>query len=319
MNSRIFFASDLHGSELAMNKLLNAAQFYGVKRIVIGGDITGKVLVPIIREGNRYSLELFGEQKRVKESGLEEVQREIRLNGEYYHIMERGEYEAVKDNPAEIKKLFLEEMLGSLDAFIRKAHEKLRASGARLFLIPGNDDYEEVAQYIKKNSDDVVTEFDKKVVDMDGYDLLGYGYSNRTPWNTPRERDESTIQSELSALSSKADSAKAIYVIHVPPFGTKIDLAPELTRDMKQKVSSGYMHMHPVGSTAVRKILEEARPIAGLHGHIHESSGRDVIRAGNGNEVPVFNPGSDYSSGVLDGLIIDFDGRKITRYNFTKG
>jgi Icc-related predicted phosphoesterase len=318
MNSRIFFASDLHGSELAMNKLLNAAQFYDVKRIVIGGDITGKVLVPIIREGNRYSLELFGEQKKVKESGLEEVEHEIRVNGEYYHIMERGEYEAVKDNPSEIKRLFIEEMLRSLDAFISKAHEKLRASGARLFLIPGNDDYEEVAQYIKKNSDDVVTEFDKKIVDMDGYEMLGYGYSNKTPWNTPRERDESTIQKELSALASKADSSKAIYVIHVPPFDTKIDLAPELTSDMKQKVSSGYMHMRPVGSTAVRKVLEEMQPIAGLHGHIHESSGRDVIKGSSG-EVPVFNPGSDYSSGILDGLIIDFDGSKVTRYNFTKG
>ncbi|MCL5431219.1 MAG: metallophosphoesterase [Candidatus Marsarchaeota archaeon] len=318
MNSRVFFASDLHGSELAMNKLLNAAQFYGVKRIVIGGDITGKVLVPIIKEGNRYSLELFGEQKRVKESGLEEVEHEIRVNGEYYHIMERGEYEAMKDNPSEIKRLFIEEMLRSLDAFISKAHEKLRASGAKLFLIPGNDDYEEVAQYIKKNSDDIVTEFDKKIVDMDGYELLGYGYSNKTPWNTPRERDESTIQKELSALSSKADSSKAIYVIHVPPFDTKIDLAPELTSDMKQKVSSGYMHMRPVGSTAVRKVLEEMQPIAGLHGHIHESSGRDVIK-GSGGEVPVFNPGSDYSSGILDGIIIDFDSSKITRYNFTKG
>ena len=318
MNSRVFFASDLHGSELAMNKLLNAAQFYGVKRIVIGGDITGKVLVPIIKEGNRYSLELFGEQKRVKESGLEEVEHEIRVNGEYYHIMERGEYEAMKDNPSEIKRLFIEEMLRSLDAFISKAHEKLRASGARLFLIPGNDDYEEVAQYIKKNSDDIVTEFDKKIVDMDGYELLGYGYSNKTPWNTPRELDESTIQKELSALSSKADSSKAIYVIHVPPFDTKIDLAPELTSDMKQKVSSGYMHMRPVGSTAVRKVLEEMQPIAGLHGHIHESSGRDVIK-GSGGEVPVFNPGSDYSSGILDGIIIDFDSSKITRYNFTKG
>ena len=318
MNSRVFFASDLHGSELAMNKLLNAAQFYGVKRIVIGGDITGKVLVPIIKEGNRYSLELFGEQKRVKKSGLEEVEHEIRVNGEYYHIMERGEYEAMKDNPSEIKRLFIEEMLRSLDAFISKAHEKLRASGAKLFLIPGNDDYEEVAQYIKKNSDDIVTEFDKKIVDMDGYELLGYGYSNKTPWNTPRERDESTIQKELSALSSKADSSKAIYVIHVPPFDTKIDLAPELTSDMKQKVSSGYMHMRPVGSTAVRKVLEEMQPIAGLHGHIHESSGRDVIK-GSGGEVPVFNPGSDYSSGILDGIIIDFDSSKITRYNFTKG
>ncbi|MCL4388711.1 hypothetical protein M1408_02700, partial [Candidatus Marsarchaeota archaeon] len=266
----------------------------------------------------RYSLELFGEQKRVKESGLEEVEHEIRVNGEYYHIMERGEYEAMKDNPSEIKRLFIEEMLRSLDAFISKAHEKLRASGAKLFLIPGNDDYEEVAQYIKKNSDDIVTEFDKKIVDMDGYELLGYGYSNKTPWNTPRERDESTIQKELSALSSKADSSKAIYVIHVPPFDTKIDLAPELTSDMKQKVSSGYMHMRPVGSTAVRKVLEEMQPIAGLHGHIHESSGRDVIK-GSGGEVPVFNPGSDYSSGILDGIIIDFDSSKITRYNFTKG
>ena len=318
MNSRVFFASDLHGSELVLSKLVNAPQFYGVKRVVIGGDITGKVLVPIIKEDGKYNLELFGEKKRVKESGLEEVKREIRMNGQYYRIMDRQQYESIKDDEKAIKKLFLEEMLLSLEQFLQKARSKLKPVGAQLYIIPGNDDYEEVAAYLKKNSDETVVEFDKGIADMDGYQLLGYGYSNRTPWNTPRERDEDTIYKELKSISKKADPEKSIFVIHVPPYQTKIDMAPELTGDMKQKVSSGYMHMRPVGSTAVRRILGESGPIAGLHGHIHESSGTDSIDVGNVH-VPVFNPGSDYSSGILDGVIIDFEGNGVKRFNFTRG
>ena len=317
MESRIFFAADLHGSELVMNKLINAPKFYGLKRVVIGGDITGKVLVPIIKENGKYSLELFGEHKSVRESGLEEVKREIRNEGQYYRVMDRAEYESAKDDKSAIKKLFIEEMLASLEAFLGKARSRLKESGATMHIIPGNDDYEEVASYLKANSDDIVTEFDKKVVDMDGYDLLGYGYSNKTPWNTPRELGESTIRKDLSALAGKANNEKTIFVVHVPPFDTKIDKAPELTSDMKQKISSGYMQMHSVGSTSVREVLSEEKPVAGLHGHIHESQGIDYI--GTENAIPVLNPGSDYSSGVLDGVIIDFEGRRIKRYNFTRG
>ncbi|MCL4390879.1 MAG: hypothetical protein QW194_02275 [Candidatus Micrarchaeaceae archaeon] len=319
MALRIFFAADLHGSELAMNKLINSAQFYKLKYIVVGGDLTGKVLVPIVRDGNRYSLELFGEQKRIKESGLEEVESEIRLNGEYYRVMERDEYEEAQADPKLIREIFIEEMLKSLEKFIQKAHSRLEPMGAKMLLLAGNDDYDEVADYIKRNSDETTTEFDKKTVDIEGYDFIGYGYSNKTPWNTPRERDEDTIYKELNSVVSNADPDKSVYVIHVPPLNTKIDKAPELTSDMKQKVSSGYMSMRSVGSESVRRIIEERAPIAGLHGHIHEATGIDYIKSNSGKLVPVFNPGSDYSSGVLSGVIIDFDNYKVAKYNFTRG
>ena len=319
MALRIFFTADLHGSELAMNKLINSAQFYKLKYIVVGGDLTGKVLVPIVRDGNRYSLELFGEQKRIKESGLEDVESEIRLNGEYYRVMERDEYEEVQADPKLVRKIFVEEMLKSLEKFIQKAHSRLEPVGAKMLLLAGNDDYEEVADYIKMNSDETTTEFDKNTVDIEGYNFVGYGYSNKTPWNAPRERDEDTIYKELSSVASNVDPGKSVYVIHVPPINTRIDKAPELTHDMKQKVSSGYMSMRSAGSDAVRRVIEERAPIAGLHGHIHEATGIDYIKSNSGKLVPVFNPGSDYSSGVLSGVIIDFDSYKVAKYNFTRG
>ncbi|MGC8537521.1 MAG: metallophosphoesterase family protein [Candidatus Micrarchaeia archaeon] len=319
MALRIFFAADLHGSEMAMNKLINSAQFYKLKYIVVGGDLTGKVLVPIVREGNRYSLELFGEQKRIKESELKDIESEIRLNGEYYRVMERDEYEEAQEDPKLIRKIFIEEMLKSLETFIQKAHSRLEPIGAKMLLLAGNDDYEEVADYIKRNSDGTAIEFDKKAVGIEGYNFIGYGYSNRTPWNTPRERDEETIYKELNSAVSGVDPGKSVYVIHVPPINTKIDKAPELTSDLKQRISSGYMSMRSVGSEAVRRVIEERAPIAGLHGHIHEATGIDYIKSNSGKLVPVFNPGSDYSSGVLSGVIIDFDDYKVVKYNFTRG
>ncbi len=319
MSLRIFFAADLHGSELAMNKLVNSAKFYGIKEIVVGGDLTGKVLVPIVRDGDRYSLELFGEDKKVKERDLEEIEHEIRVNGEYYRVMDRREYEDIREDKKAIQRIFIEEMVASLESFMKKAEERLKPQGAHIYLMAGNDDYDEVADYIRKNSNETVVEFDRSVARIGGYDFLGYGYSIRTPWDTPRERDEETIYMELSKISDKADPSRAVFAIHVPPFDTKIDKAPELTNDKRQKVGSGYMRTVSVGSTAVRRIIEERQPIAGLHGHIHEAMGVDYIRSRKGIEVPVFNPGSEYSAGVLNGIIIDFNNGKVEKYNFTKG
>ncbi|MEM0149860.1 MAG: hypothetical protein QXW10_03125 [Candidatus Micrarchaeaceae archaeon] len=319
MALRVFFTADFHGSELAMNKLINSAQFYKLKYIIVGGDLTGKVLVPIIRDGKRYNLELFGEQRRIKESELEDIEHEIRLNGEYYRIMDKDEYESVKGDQRAIRKIFIEEMLKALEAFMQKARSRLAPIGARMLLMAGNDDYEEVADYIRHNSDGTMTEFDKKTEEIEGYNFIGYGYSNVTPWNSPREKDEEIIYKELNRIVSESDPGKSVYVIHAPPINTKIDKAPELTNDLKQRVSAGYMGVRSVGSAAVRQIIEEQGPVAGLHGHIHEAAGIDYIKSKNGKMVPVFNPGSDYSSGVLSGVIIDFEDYKVSRYNFTRG
>lgn len=48
--TRLFYATDIHGSERTYRKFVNAGKFYGVNVLVMGGDITGKLLIPIIKE-----------------------------------------------------------------------------------------------------------------------------------------------------------------------------------------------------------------------------------------------------------------------------
>jgi hypothetical protein len=50
--TRLFFATDLHGSERTYRKFINAGKFYEANVLVMGGDITGKLLIPIIKESN---------------------------------------------------------------------------------------------------------------------------------------------------------------------------------------------------------------------------------------------------------------------------
>ncbi len=52
--TRLFFATDLHGSERTYRKFINAGKFYDVDVLVMGGDITGKLLIPIIKENNDH-------------------------------------------------------------------------------------------------------------------------------------------------------------------------------------------------------------------------------------------------------------------------
>jgi Icc-related predicted phosphoesterase len=83
-----------------------------------------------------------------------------------------------------------------------------------------------------------------------------------------------------------------------------LDYAPELGGDLRAVVTAGGPHMVPVGSTATRDAISTYSPMLGLHGHIHESRG---VRELDG--VPIGNPGSEYSEGILGGLLIDVDER----------
>src|SRR5438105_13665762 len=56
---RIFFATDIHGSEVCWRKFLNAGTFHKADVLVMGGDMTGKAMVPIVdRGGGRWELKL---------------------------------------------------------------------------------------------------------------------------------------------------------------------------------------------------------------------------------------------------------------------
>ena len=316
----IFFVADLHGSEPVLNKVINSAKFYGVDTIIIGGDITGKLLIPIVDiGGGRYSLELFGQPTTIEAKQLEETQKKIRGTGSYWTLVSRSEYDTMATNPAEVKRHFLEKMLEHLDSVYKKAEDRLKANGVKLYVIPGNDDYVEVADFLKSRSSDVVVNFEEQIVELGEYQLVGYGKSNPTPWHTPRETSDVTVGKELRQLVSKADPARTLLIAHAPPSDTTIDKAPKLTADMKPVIGGGHMQMMSVGSAEVRHVIEEFEPIAAFHGHIHESPGVDTVIGQHGKKVPVMNPGSQYSSGVLQGIIVRLSNGKVKDYNFTTG
>ncbi len=100
----------------------------------------------------------------------------------------------------------------------------------------------------------------------------------------------------------------AVFCIHVPPYDTFIDQAPMLEDDLRIAVKGGHTHMIPVGSTAVRNIIEKYQPLVALHGHIHESPGR--VKLGR---TECLNPGSEYAEGILKGFLVELNGSKITQ------
>lgn len=52
--TRLFFATDVHGSDRSFRKFVNAGKFYDVSVLVMGGDIIGKLAIPIIRGSNGH-------------------------------------------------------------------------------------------------------------------------------------------------------------------------------------------------------------------------------------------------------------------------
>jgi uncharacterized protein len=320
--TKLLLVADMHGSEVVLNKTLNSAKFYGLKNIVVAGDITGKVLVPILeRPDGSLACDLHGVDREFPRKELPDIQKQIRNAGFYFTMVSPAEYDELAADKSKQRAVFLREMLADLTRFYAKADEKLRPLGTRLYLLAGNDDYPEVAEFIRTTPSEVVVSYDERVVEFqNGYQIAGYGYSNPTPWFTPREIPDERLLEGLRRLVSTADPKRTLLVAHAPPRDTIIDKAPQLTPDLRPVMKAGQLVMTSVGSLAVRTVLEEFRPVVGLHGHIHESSGRDFVGArGRGDRIPVFNPGSEYNAGVLRGVLITVENGAVRDYVFTKG
>jgi uncharacterized protein len=96
----------------------------------------------------------------------------------------------------------------------------------------------------------------------------------------------------------------------VPPHGYSLDLCPKLDKDMKMSAEE---KIH-AGSLGAKQVIEKYQPLLGLHGHIHESRG-----AQKAGRTLMINPGSEYSEGILKGVIIMLDKKKVKDYVFTQG
>jgi len=93
----LFYAGDVHGSRVCWKKFVNAAAHYPAQVLVMGGDITGKALIPIVRAADgTYSAEVIGEVRVARTAEeLDQLQSAIATNGMYHLIVDPDEAEAL--------------------------------------------------------------------------------------------------------------------------------------------------------------------------------------------------------------------------------
>ena len=315
-DTKIFFATDIHGSDVCLRKFLNAGKFYGVDAVVMGGDITGKMIVPVVEESpDQYAAHIFGRKRVVDSTGLPGLNKFIADAGFYPHPMTPDEVADLRADPTAVDALFQKLMTSTMSRWIDMAEDRLGGTGIEVIFAPGNDDPMFVDDLL--SGSDLVVNPDSRVVELPGgFPMISVGYSNRTPWDSPRELDEDDLRKVIDEEIAKLeDPGRAIFNLHVPPKNTPIDQAMELDAEFRPVVKGGAPVITGVGSSAVRDAITAYQPMMSLHGHIHESRGEARI-----GKTVALNPGSEYSEGVLRGVIITLNQKKGLRgYQLVSG
>jgi Icc-related predicted phosphoesterase len=310
---RLFYASDIHGSDLLWRKFLGASKFYEADASVMGGDLLGKAIVPIERTGDdTYRAEFLGAERLVHDGEeLEELIGAIRFNGYYPWIATRDE---IAGRANDTEELFTEVARSEIERWVDLAEQRGSKNGSSsLYVIAGNDDPWFVDDVLASSS--AIVFCDDRVVRLGPHEMLSSSYANPTPWDSPRELDEDALYEHLKKLADQLeDPGRAIFNLHVPPYDSRLDLAPDLKSDLAPRYSGGQPVMKPAGSHAVRQLIEEFQPLLALHGHIHESKGETRI-----GRTLALNSGSEYNTGRLHGVVVTLGNECVLSHQFVVG
>ena len=312
--TKILFGTDMHGSEGTWRKFLNAATMLKVNFAVCGGDLTGKMIVPVVKgKDGKYNYYLMGKTHTTDSAGLEKAFKDIRGIGYYPHETTEKEYKEMTENPAKVDEVFHDVMTSTLKRWLDLIHEKV-PSETRVVVCPGNDDRFLMDEIIEQHKD--VINGEGKVIEVDdSHEMVSCGWVNPSPWKTAREEEEDKLETRLEKYIAQLKNVKtAIFNFHAPPYGTKLDEAPLLDKDLNPIIQGGSVAMVPVGSKAVRKMIEKYQPFLALHGHIHEASGSMKI-----GRTHCVNPGSEYAEGIIRAFLIEFKGDKLIRLQRIEG
>lgn len=310
----IFFATDVHGSEICWKKFISAGKFYKADVIILGGDMTGKAIVPIVDLGNNtYSVDLLQQAFILHGAGkVQEMVQKINSRGYYPYHTTPDEIAELGTTPARVDEIFASQVLKRAREWIAYADAKLEGTGIRCYVAPGNDDMLELDEIIRTSKHVRLAE--GQVVEIDEHhEMISSGWSNITPWHTFREEEEDKLRTRYEEMIGQLTNVEtSIFNFHVPPYHSSLDEAPELTEDLRPKYAG--QSLIPVGSHAVRAVIEEYQPLLGLFGHIHE--GKGTARIGR---TLCINPGSMYEQGQLLGALINLDRGKVKNYILTTG
>ena len=305
----LYYASDIHGSDLLWRKFLGASAFYGADASIMGGDLLGKAVVPIERrDDGTYKLTFLGAVRVIGDGELADTESSIRFNGFYPWIASADE---IAKHRTDQETLFHQVARGELQHWIEIADE--RANGSRPFVIAGNDDPWYVDELLSTARGIVFC--DEQVVRVGPHEMISSSYANRTPWDSPRELDEDALYARLRALADQLERPEtSIFNLHVPPYDSGLDRAQKLKPDLTPVYAGGQPVPIPVGSTAVRRLIEEVQPLLALHGHIHESRGETRI-----GRTLALNSGSEYNTGRLHGVVVRLGLDRVISHQFVVG
>jgi len=311
---KIFFSSDIHGSEKCFRKFLNAAKFYDAQVLIMGGDITGKAMVPLVsRPNNMYEFTYLGASQVIGASELDEIEKRIRFNGFYPYRCDQDELERIASDKDYFEALFERLMAQTLEDWLALAQERLSGTNVRCYIMAGNDDGFFVDEVLARSRS--VCNPDDVVVDVGDFQMVSTSYVPFTPWHSPRECSEEELQARIEHLLDQVNPQREIiFNLHCPPYRSKLDTAPELRSDLSVVMEGGQPRLIPVGSHAVRTLIERVQPLLALHGHIHESRG--MVHIGRTTCV---NPGSTYGDGSLDGALVTLTHRGVQACQLIRG
>jgi Icc-related predicted phosphoesterase len=212
-----------------------------------------------------------------------------------------------------VDEFFHEQMLRVLEQWMALADERLKDTGIRCFVSPGNDDPFMIDDVLRRSQR--VEMGEGRAIEIgDGFTLISTGWANVTPWKTYRELPEPELAAKLAAMIPPGlNMQRTIFNFHCPPYGSNLDEAPQI--DAELNVKDAGRSLVPVGSTAVRDAIMKHQPLLSLHGHIHEAKG--TARLG---KTLAINAGSLYEQGVLQGVLVELDPKKgIRSYTLTTG
>jgi uncharacterized protein len=310
--TRIIFSSDFHGADVVWRKFLNSASMFKANVLLMGGDMTSKVMVPIIRENGVYTTTFLGKEMRVAEDGLPDLKKDIRKHTYLPYVCSKSEVEELSRNQERVEKVFEELEIEMLRDWVRLIPQK--APNVKVIFHPGNDDKFALDDVLK--NDPNVTFAEESVVNFDDvHEAACCGWANPTPWHSPRECTEEELMDKLERTVAQVKSVKtSCFCFHVPPYNSTIDMAPKLDQNLRPVYEGGRPTFIPVGSTSVRQMIEKYQPLLGLHGHIHESPG--LVKIG---KTQCINPGSEYSEGILRAYIIELEDGKVKRLQRLEG
>ena len=312
---KIFFATDIHGSDVCWKKFINAAKFFDCQVLVMGGDMTGKMLIPIVDIGKgTFRIRFGGEDRIVRADDVARYRKLISDSGYYPYETTPEEVEALQADRGAVDRLFQAKMVETLERWLAIADERLAGTDIQVLLGPANDDPPFIDDILARPGR--VQNPDGRLIELpEGWTMISCGWSNPTPWDSPRETSEDALLDRIETEVARVPKMdRTIFNLHVPPKDSQLDNAALLNPDLSPVMAGGAPVITGVGSTAVRTAIERHQPPLALHGHIHESRGATRIGA-----TLCLNPGSEYSDGILRGAIVTLSDKGFKRHQLLAG